>query len=409
MNKAHIARVKSLVRKKTDIIPMTLSSIAKHEFIGKKLLYSMSKTEKAELKSFMDVCLYEMRKRKASDIDMGGKGSNGHIWLRVQGVKKPVDNFGSFTSDEYNIMIQNILTESQRRYLYQNKNIDFSYRFQDKNGINCINRADAYMDLDCIALNMRVISNEIISYISYGFHTNLTRTFSQEYAKDGLILITGITGSGKSATLDSIIDMNNQSVEAHIVIIASPVEFVHSSKRCIIRHREVGRDTKSFKHGAIEALRQDPDIIVIGEMRDTLTIMAALEVADSGHKVFSTMNTSSVIESINRIIAEVPSIEQEIVRFRLAEILRCVVSQKLIPSINGELVLAKEIMFMIPSIRAAIKNNKTGEIYQMMNEGSRYGMLTMEHDLKRLYFQGEINRKTAISFANNKQMMQKLL
>jgi len=256
---------------------------------------------------------------------------------------------------------------------------------------------------------MRAISTDIRPYESFGFHANLTKINSLEHSKEGLILITGITGSGKSSTLDAIIDLNNNTVNAHIIVIASPVEFVHNSNKCIIRHREVGRDTKSFKHGTIEALRQDPDIIIIGEMRDPETIMAGLEVADSGHKVLTTLHTSSAIESIDRIIGEMPVAEQERMRMRLADVLRLVVSQKLIPSRDGKRILAKEIMVMTPSIRAAIKNNNTGEIYQMINEGMSVGMITMEQDLKRLTNSKRITAESAVNFANNKSMMKRLL
>jgi len=171
----------------------------------------------------------------------------------------------------------------------------------------------------------------------------------------------------------------------------------------------VGRDTTSFKQGTIEALRQDPDIIIIGEMRDPDTIMAALEVADSGHKVFSTLHTSSATESIDRIIAEVPTIEQDRVRSRLADVLRVVLSQKLVPSVSGEQVLAKEVMVMTPSMRAAIKNNNTNEIYQMISEGQEWGMMTLEQDLARLFFERKINADTAVNFANNKRRVQQIL
>ena len=174
------------------------------------------------------------------------------------------------------------------------------------------------------------------------------------------------------------------------------MEYVHKSDRCIIRHREVGRDVLSFKEGAIQALRQDPDIIVIGEMRDPDTIMTALEITDSGHKVFSTLHTASAVETIDRIIGEVPPIEQERVRMRLADTLSCVISQRLVPSLQGKLVLAREVMVMIPSVRAAIKNNNTGEIYQMMAESGDLGMITLEQDLKRLYSNKRISLETAI-------------
>jgi len=350
-----------------------------------------------------------MREVEASDIDLGGWGSKKMVWLRIHGVKKPIPEFGVYELDEFNILIQSLLMERQREYLYENRNLDFSYTLKDENGVIYRYRADAYFDLDDLALNMRAINTQIRPYESYGFHPNVTRMLSLQYTKEGLILVTGITGSGKSTTLDAIVDLNNRTVDAHIIIIASPIEYVHESKRCIIRHREVGRDTMSFKQGTIEALRQDPDIIIIGEMRDPDTIMAALEVADSGHKVLSTLHTSSAVESIDRIIGEVPPIEQERVRNRLADILRCVISQKLVPSLDGKRVLAKEVMVMTPSIRAAIKNNNTGEIYQMIAEGAEYGMITMEQDLRRLYLERKISLETAMNFANNKRRMQQLL
>jgi twitching motility protein PilT len=156
-------------------------------------------------------------------------------------------------------------------------------------------------------------------------------------------------------------------------------------------------------------LRQDPDIIMIGEMRDPDTIMTALEITDSGHKVFSTLHTASAVETIDRIIGEVPPSEQERVRIRLADTLTCVMSQKLVPSLEGKLTLAKEVLVMIPSVRAAIKNNNTGEIYQMMAESGDIGMLTLEQDLKRLYTQKKISLDNAMVAANNKRRFQQLL
>ena len=175
------------------------------------------------------------------------------------------------------------------------------------------------------------------------------------------------------------------------------------------KHREVGRDVLTFKDGVIQALRQDPDIIVIGEMRDPDTIMAALEVTDTGHKVFSTLHTSSATESIDRIIAEVHPNEQERVRNRLADVLVTVVSQKLIPSLDGKRVMAKEVLIATPSVKAAIKNNNTSELYMMINQGSSMGMVTMEQDLKRLYLEKKISLENAVAYANNKTRIQQLL
>jgi len=402
-------RAKALLQNLVSRVPLTLSGMEKQQFYANELINKLERPDRVTLKSFVDYCLVEMRELEASDIDFGGWGSNGHIWLRIQGIKKPAEKFGSFTVDETDLLIQNLLMVSQQVHLQENMNLDFSYIFKGDQNIHYRHRANTYLDLDALSLNMRAISTDIRPYESYGFHANLKKINSLEHSKEGLILITGITGSGKSCTLDTIIDLNNNTVNAHIIIIASPVEFVHNSNKCIIRHREVGRDTKSFKNGTIEALRQDPDIIIIGEMRDPETIMAGLEVADSGHKVLSTLHTSSAIESIDRIIGEMPVAEQDRMRMRLADVLRLVVSQKLIPSRDGKRTLAKEIMVMTPPIRAAIKNNNTGEIYQMINEGKSVGMITMEQDLKRLTNSKLITAESAINFANNKSMMKRLL
>jgi len=223
------------------------------------------------------------------------------------------------------------------------------------------------------------------------------------------VLITGITGSGKSTTLDAIIDMNNRENQAHIVIIGHPIEHVHESKLSMVRHREVGVDVRSFEHGAVEALRQDPDIIVVGEMRDPRTIATVLEITDSGHKAFTTLHTSSAIDSIHRIIAEFPPDEQERIRNRLADVLSVTMSQKLVPTVDHKLVMAKEILAVDASVQAAIRNKNIGEIYQMMIEGRRLGMCTLEQDLQDLFKRGIITNVTAMNFANNKKRMAQLL
>ncbi|MDR9367068.1 MAG: ATPase, T2SS/T4P/T4SS family, partial [Balneolaceae bacterium] len=228
-------------------------------------------------------------------------------------------------------------------------------------------------------------------------------------SKSDRLLVTGITGSGKSTTLDTIIDANNRSVRGHIVIVASPIELVHKPQKCIIRHREVGRDVDSFRDGIVQAMRQDPDIVVIGELRDDVAIRNALEVTDSGHKVFSTLHTASAMESIDRIIGETPLNEQERVRVRLADVLTCVISQKLVNTLEGTRVLAKEVLVATPPVRAAIRNDNVSEIYQMLNEGSQHGMHTLEQDLVRLVKQRIISTDEAINQANNKTRIKQLL
>lgn len=366
--------------------------------------------QKLVLLEVVNRMLTSMVEMEASDIEVGGHGTDGYIWMRIFGKKNRIQEIPRFSSDETACLIISLLNDNQRRYLLVTRNLDFSYTFfYERKKTEIRFRADAYFDLDRLALNMRAINSIIRSVESLEFHQNALRSLSHNYIKFGLTLITGITGSGKSSTLDSIIDFHNKFDNAHVVIIASPIEFVHKSNQCIIRHREVGRDVLSFKDGVIQSLRQDPDIIVIGEMRDPDTILAALEITDTGHKVFSTLHTSSAVESIDRIIAEVHPNEQERVRNRLADVLISIVSQKLVPSLDGKRVLAKEVLVVNPSVKAAIKNNNTGEIYMMINQGAQSGMQTMEQDLKRLYLGRKISLENAMAYANNKTRMQQLL
>lgn len=373
------------------------------------LAEELSLEEKEQLIKFFNHILSVMVDRKASDIELGGPGAVNHIWFRIQGIKQRVKDLPNLKIDEATLLISILLNKNQRRHLTVNRNLDFSYTFRYvKTNVNVRFRADAYFDLDSLTLNMRAISSNLRSLEEFEFHPYALQAMSHNYIKFGLSLITGITGSGKSTTLDAIINYHNQTNPCQVNIIASPIEYVHQSNKCIIKHREVGRDVLSFKEGVIQALRQDPDIIIIGEMRDPDTILATLEVADTGHKVFSTLHTSSAVESIDRIIAEVNPVEQERVRMRLADVLVSVVSQKLIPGLDGNLVLAKEVLVVTPSVKAAIKNNNTSEIYMMMNQGSQMGMITMEQDLMRLYQQRKISKENMIAFANNKTRIRQL-
>lgn len=362
------------------------------------------------LRKFINRILTSMIERDASDIEIGGHGNEGYIWMRIYGKLERIKDLPQFTEDEAALLIANLFNSNQKKYIATTRNLDFSYTFfYERRKINVRFRADAYFDLDTLTCNMRAINTNIRPLASLDFHPTAIKYLSHNYIKFGLTLITGITGSGKSTTLDSIVDFHNKFDPAHVIIIAAPVEYVHSSNFCLVKHREVGRDVLSFKEGVIQSLRQDPDIIIIGEMRDPDTIMAALEVTDTGHKVFSTLHTSSATESLERIIAEVNPTEQERVRNRLADVLVSVVSQKLVPTLDGKVVLAKEVMMVIPSVKAAIKNNNLSEIYMMINQGGNMGMITMEQDLKRLYDQKRISLETAVTYSNNKTRINQLL
>lgn len=401
------SHLKELVRPLADRLSSTATGIEYHREIG-QIIQSLPQDKVVALRSVLEGYLQRMLSNEASDIDLGGPGCAGKVWYRIFGDKKPVEQ-EELTVTETDFLLHSILMPSQRDHLLEERNLDFSYTIDTDSKLDQRFRADMYFDLQHLALNMRRIDNTIRPFKGLDMHPEAAKALSLKYYKYGLTLVTGITGSGKSSTLDTIIDANNRTVDSHIVIIASPVELIHQPIRSVVRHREVGRDVMSFKEGAVQALRQDPDIIVIGELRDPETIMTALEITDSGHKTFGTLHTSSAMESIERILGEVPVNEQNRVRTRLADVLTCVISQKLIPSLDGKRVLAKEVLLVTTSVKAAIRNNNVGEIYQMLMEGGSKGMNTMEQDLQRLYNEGKIAKEVALNNANNKKRMQQLL
>ncbi len=372
------------------------------------LLTLLSLPERRQLSQVVDNFLLHMRELDASDIEIGGSNAQNLIWLRIQGRKKTRPEMGQWTPEQTDYLILNLLSPKQAERLFRAKASDFSYSMEI-NDVKMRWRASAYFDMGHLALNMRAVSVKVYPFQKLGFPPMIVKSLSLAHEKQGLILLTGITGSGKSTTMDSIIDANNQAVDGHIVIIGDPIEFIHDSSRCIVRHREVGRDVLSFKDGAVQALREDPDIIVVGEMRDPETIRTCLEIVDTGHKVFSTLHTGSAVETIDRIVAECPADEQDRVRNRLADVLRVVISQKLIPGVEGRLILAKEILLVTSAARAAIRNKNTHEIYQMISEGGKLGMMTMEQDLLRLLSARMITEGDAFDYANNKRRIQELI
>lgn len=392
----------------------SLKSLVPDIYFGSELLAFLDKwlqdnpQASQEAKETLHGWLVKTRELKASDIDFGAPGSNNWVWMRVYGNKKPQKDLGEFNNLETACIILSWLSPKQKQTLFEKKSLDFSLAF-DVEGEEARFRGTAYFDRSCAAANFRRINDKIYTMEGLGIPRPIADRMNLKTEKIGLVLITGITGSGKSTTLDAIIDMNNRDNNAHIVIIGHPIEHVHKSKLSLVRHREVGVDVMSFEHGAIEALRQDPDIIVVGEMRDPRTIATVLEITDSGHKAFTTLHTSSAIDSIHRIVAEFPPEEQERIRNRLADVLSVTMSQKLVPTIDGKLVLAKEILSVDASVQAAIRNKNIGEVYQMMVEGKRYGMCTLEQDLHDLYKKGVITNKTAMNYANNKKRMLQLI
>jgi len=350
----------------------------------------------------------KMIELNASDLDFGGPAAVERIWYRVDGRKEVYPEMGSLTMDEADLLLTALLAPHQQDHLLDHFAVDFGYSLPVDDEERRY-RTTVYFDNQHLALSMRMLAWKPRPLRSLGFHPLIERGFMFRYVRDGLTLFTGVTGSGKSTTLDAIVDANNEDVEGHILIVAQPLEYIHTSKQCIVRHREVGTDVRSFVDGMVQGLRQDPDIVIVGEMRDPETISTAMETADTGHKVFSTLHTGSAIETIDRIVAEYPSDEQERVRHRLGDVLRCVVSQKLLPAVGGGRVLAKEVLWMTPSSRAAVKNGNVGEIYQMIWQGTDQGMTTLEQDLNRLVRNGDVTLDVAMSYANNKRRLLQLV
>ena len=401
-------RIPPFVRKLSRSAPRLLVGMDRLKYYAEQI-GRLSADHREALHTFIEQYVGRMHQMDASDLDMGGPATAGRVWYRVDGEKTPHFELGVASNDEVDILILNLLSERQLDDLWEAKSADFSLQIQGEDSQRLRFRCTTYFDNQNLGVCLRAISEDVRSLDTLGFHPVIQRGLMFSNVRSGLALVTGVTGSGKSTTLDAVIDANNRDFDGHIVIIAKPLEYVHNPQRCIIRHREVGPDVPSFKDGVSQALRQDPDIIMIGEMRDPETIDSAIEASDTGHKVFSTLHTASAVESLDRMVAEYPQAEQDRVRIRLADVLRCVVSQKLPPKIGGGRVLTKEVLWVTASIKAAIQNGNTGEIYQMMWEGAKQGMTTLEQDLFRLVRERKITPDTGLQYANNKRRYQQLL
>jgi twitching motility protein PilT len=283
-----------------------------------------------------------------------------------------------------------ILTEQQKKRFETEDELDFSFGVQNLSRF----RGNLYKQRGCIGMALRQIPFEIHSLDRLGMPPSILRLAERPR---GLVLVTGPTGSGKSTTLAAMVDKVNTERRSHIITIEDPIEFIHKHKNCTVNQREVGADTQSFTHALKYALRQDPDVILIGEMRDLETIGAALTIAETGHLVFATLHTNSAAESINRIIDAFPSHQQAQVRAQLAFVLEGVVTQTLVPKAVGRgRVCAAEIMICTPAIRALIRDEKIHQIYSLMQAGKKHGMQTMNDALAQLCLQKLITVEEAV-------------
>ena len=290
-----------------------------------------------------------------------------------------------------------ILTENQKKRFEVEDELDFSFGVQNLSRF----RGNVYKQRGCVAMAIRQIPYEIHSIEKLGLPSILNRLSERPR---GLVLVTGPTGSGKSTTLAAMVDKINKERKGHIITVEDPIEFIHRHQLCVVNQREVGADTKSFTAALKYALRQDPDVILIGEMRDLETISAALTIAETGHLVLATLHTNSAAESINRIIDAFPSHQQAQVRAQLAFVLEGVVTQTLLPKTKGKgRVVAAEVMICTPAIRAVIRDEKIHQIYSLMQAGKKHGMQTLNDSLQSLYLKGDVSLEEALKRSSDPQ------
>ena len=333
------------------------------------------------------VLLQEMIHKRASDLHVTA-GTRAKI--RIDGELRDSDIDHILTPKDTLQISYSILTENQKKRFETEDELDFSFGVQNLSRF----RGNVFKQRGCVAMAIRQIPHDIMTIDKLGLPP-VVATLAER--PRGLVLVTGPTGAGKSTTLASLVDKINRERRGHIITIEDPIEFIHRHQRCMVNQREVGADTQSFTRALKYALRQDPDIILIGEMRDLETIGAALTIAETGHLVLATLHTNSAAESINRIIDAFPSHQQGQVRAQLGFVLEGVVTQVLLPKAKGRgRVAATEVMICTPAIRAVIRDEKIHQIYSLMQAGKKHGMQTMNDAFQVLYMQGMITKEEAV-------------
>lgn len=295
-----------------------------------------------------------------------------------------------------------LMTEKQRKLFEQNHEIDFSFGAKNIGRF----RANIYLQRGCVAAALRIIPTDIKNFEDLKLPSVIKELMNKP---NGLILVTGPTGSGKSTTLAAMIDFLNENRQEHILTIEDPIEFVHQHKNCMINQREIMHDTESFTSALKVALRQDPDIVLVGELRDLETISAALTIAETGHLTFGTLHTNSAPKTISRIVDVFPASQKESIRVQLSMVLEAIISQALLPKISGGRVVATEILVPNAGVRQIIRDDKIHQLQGMMEIGAKDGMHTMNSDLARLYNDNTITLSDAMRKSPDSEALQKLL
>jgi twitching motility protein PilT len=329
------------------------------------------------------------------------KGSDLHIStnsvpiMRIDGEMKHVPGYDVFKAEDVQRLLMPIVPPRNREEFEGTHDTDFAYELPGKARF----RANLFVDLRGMGAVMRVIPSKILTVEDLNLPKEL---LSLCHLPKGLVLVTGPTGSGKSTTLAALVDYINRTREDHIITIEDPVEFVHTNKKCLVNQRQVGEHTDSFKRALRAALREDPDIVLLGEMRDLETIAIALETAETGHLVFGTLHTSSAPSTIDRIIDQYPPAQQEQIRVMLANSLKGVIAQMLCRKIGGGRVAALEVMFGVPAIANLIRESKVFQIPSIMQTGRKQGMCLMNDSLFKLAKDGIVTPEEALAKANDK-------
>ena len=322
--------------------------------------------------------------------------------IRVHGNLEPVEGIPALNAEQAKMLIDPLMTKEQKDYVKVNKEIDFGFQYKDKGRF----RVNVYHQQGDMGAALRLIPAEIKTIEDLQL-PDIFHKFTKY--KQGLVLITGPTGEGKSTTLAAMIEEVNSTRGEHILTIEDPVEFIYQPKQSIISQREINKDTHSWAVALRSALREDPDVVLVGEMRDYETISAALTVAETGHLVFGTLHTSSAAQTIDRIIDVFPASQQNQIRQQLASSLQAVISQRLVPVVNGGRMAAVEIMTAIPAIRNLIREEKIFQIDNIIQTSGEHGMMLMESSLMGMVQRGAISKEVAVAYSFRPQEMKRLL
>ena len=310
--------------------------------------------------------------------------------LRVDGELKPVGGALELNADDTEALLAEVLTPDQQAIWETKHEYDFSFSWRHHARI----RGNAFTQRGVTAVALRMIPRAIPGPDELGL-PQVVRDLSLQH--QGLILFTGPTGSGKSTSLASLVNLINERRGCHIITIEDPIEYVHDHKRAAVNQREVGTDTASFHQALRSVLREDPDVLLVGEMRDLESIRFALSVAETGHLVFATLHTNDTAQSLGRMIDVFPGDQQEQIRVQLASALSCVVYQRLVPKIGGGMVAAYEVLTATPAVRNLIKESKTHQLRNSLVTGAKDGMYTLEHSLTELVQNGIVTADEAMS------------